>query len=51
MRVLHLFAAKDFRVLKSRCQAKFLTCYSLSEGIKFADYFFDVCCVNLNFLV
>jgi len=24
---------------------------SLSEGIKFGDYFFDVCCVNYNFLV
>jgi len=24
---------------------------SQSKGIKSGDYFFDVCCVNLNFLV
>jgi len=24
---------------------------SQSKGIKFGDYFFDVCCVNQNFLV
>jgi len=49
---------------KDRCQAKFLTfakflTYSFlsdifllrAKKIKFVDYFFDVCCVNENFLV
>jgi len=44
--------------LFAQCQAKFLTYLlfvsyfaSQRKGTKFGDYFFDVCCVNKNFLV